>query len=202
MAFIDTVPASTTDASVLAMYRRQQEHWGYLPNYAKVFSHRPEVLVRWGRLLAEIRRHLPPREFELATLVAAHALGNSACALAHARALRDDFSHTQLIAILTEPRPDCLGPAEQALVAFARQVAVDATAVTAADVAALRKVGFSDAQVFDLAATVAGRVFFTRLLDALGVLPDRGSACFPPALLEHLLVGRQPDTAAEERLPG
>ena len=56
MAFIDTIPAQQSTGEVKTMYERQQSAYGYVPNYAKVFSHRPEVLARWGRLLAEIRR--------------------------------------------------------------------------------------------------------------------------------------------------
>ena len=81
MAFIKTVRASEATGETLDMYERQQEHWGYVPNYAKVFSHRPEVMARWGRLLAEIRRPSEDARYEMATFVAAREMKNSSCSL-------------------------------------------------------------------------------------------------------------------------
>ena len=69
MPFIDTISPAESQDEVRAMYQRQQESWGFVPNYAKIFSHRPEVLVRWGRLLAEIKRPMDKRRFELVTFV-------------------------------------------------------------------------------------------------------------------------------------
>ena len=57
---------------------RQQSAWGYIPNYAKAFSLRPEVLARWGQLQAEIRRPMDNRRFELVTYAAALELRISA----------------------------------------------------------------------------------------------------------------------------
>ena len=54
MSFIDTIPPATAVGATAAMYRRQKAAWGYVPNYAKVFGHRPEVMARWDALLAEI----------------------------------------------------------------------------------------------------------------------------------------------------
>ena len=88
MSFIATIAPDAADGETAEMYRRQQANWGFVPNYAKVFSHRPEIMARWGALLAEIKRPMDPRRFELVTFAAAHALGNTACALAHGKALR------------------------------------------------------------------------------------------------------------------
>lgn len=74
MAFINTIPPSRSEGAVREMYERQQAHYGYVPNYTKVFSHRPDVMARWGKLLAEIRRPMDDRMFELATFAAAHEL--------------------------------------------------------------------------------------------------------------------------------
>ena len=46
MAFIKTVPTTEAQGDVLAMYERQEGEWGYVPDYAKVFCHRPEVMER------------------------------------------------------------------------------------------------------------------------------------------------------------
>ena len=201
MAFIRTIDPADAQGAVAALYQRQQSAWGYVPNYAKVFSERPEVLARWGQLLAEIKRPMDMRRFELVTFVAAHALNNSACALAHGRKLREFFSDADIVALAAGRPVAALSEAEAAMLRFARQVARDAAGVTAAQVRELRALGVSDAEIFDLAATAAGRAFFAKLLDALGVEADSPFLALDAALREPLTVGRAIDTRPVETLP-
>ena len=195
MSFIRTIAPAEAPQGVAEMYRRQQQAWGYVPNYAKAFCHRPELMARWAALLAEARRPLDRRRFELVTFAAAHELGNSACTLAHGRALRPYFGDDEIVAIAEGRAGTSLTDAERAMLRFARQVARDAAAITADDVAALAAHGFSDAEVFDIATTAAARAFFTKILDAMGVLPDAPLGELPAPLRAALVVGRPIDTA-------
>jgi len=201
MTFIRTLSPDEADGVVAAMYLRQQAAWGFVPNYAKVFSHRPEVLARWGQLLAEIRRPMSPRRFELVTFAAAHELRHSACTLAHGKKLREFLVDDDIIALAAGRIGGALTDAEQAMVAFAREVARDASRITSTQVQALNAKGFSDAEVFDIAATAAGRAFFTKLLDALGVEPDSPFLELEPALREALTVGRAIDPRPVVTMP-
>lgn len=201
MSFISTTRPDAAQGAVADMYRRQQASWGHVPNYAKVFSHRPEVLARWGQLLAEIRRPMDKRRFELVTFAAAHELGNSPCVLAHGRALLEFFDAGQVAALAQDRLHDVLDPAEQALVDFARQVAADASRVDADHIDTLRQHDFSDAEIFDVAAAVAGRAFFTKLLDALGVQADSVSLAMDRRLRAALAVGRPIDSTPVVRMP-
>jgi uncharacterized peroxidase-related enzyme len=193
MTFISTTPPNAARDAVADMYRRQQSSWGYVPNYAKVFSHRPEVLARWGQLLAEIRRPMDRRRFELVTFAVAHEIGNSACALAHGRALREFLRDDEIISIAEGRTANALGEAEHALVRFARQIAADASRVNASDVETLKRAGFADDEIFDVAAAAAGRAFFTKLLDALGVRADAPFLALDAPLRNALTVGRPID---------
>jgi len=201
MAFIETTPPRDADGALAEMYARQQASWGFVPNYAKVFCHRPEAMARWGQLLAEIKRPMDKRRFELVTFAAAHELRHSPCTLAHGKALRPYFSDAEIVAIGEGRVEGLLTPAEQAMVAFARRVAHDAAAVTGPEVAGLRAHGFGDAEIFDIAAAVAGRAFFTKLLDALGVQPDAPFAAVSEAFGHRLAVGRPIDTAPVATMP-
>jgi uncharacterized peroxidase-related enzyme len=201
MPFIKTTQPADADDAVRAMYARQQAAWGYIPNYAKVFCYRPEVMARWGKLLAEIKRPMELRTFELVTFVAAHELRNTACTLAHGKALREFFSDEQIVAIAAGKFDGVLDDAETALVRFARQIAKDASRVTAGQVQALREFGYSDAEIFDVAATVAGRALFTKLLDGLGVEPDAPFRGLAAAFREPLAVGRPIDVREPVSLP-
>jgi uncharacterized peroxidase-related enzyme len=201
MTFIVTTPPEAARDDVAAMYRRQQDSWGYVPNYARVFSHRPEVMARWGMLLAEIKRPMDRRRFELATFAAAHALRSSACALAHGRLLREFFDDEALVAIAEQREHEVLSGPEQALVRFARQVARDASQVTDEQVASLKAHGLGDSEIFDIVAAVAARSFFCLVLDGLGVQMDSSFLARDEPLRRAFTVGRPIDTAPPVRLP-
>jgi len=202
MAFIKTIPASEARDTVLAMYMRQESAWGYVPDYAKIFCYRPELMTRWGQLLAEVKRPVDARRLELVTFAAAHELRHSSCSLAHGAALAKIIGEDAVIAIATDRHTDALTDAERAIVRFARRVARDAGKITAGEVAALRKIhGLADAEIFDIAAIAASRAFFTKLLDALGSEPDMEFTGMRKELRQTLTVGRPIAGRPAERLP-
>jgi len=190
MSYIKTIPVNTAEGPVREMYARQQEAWGYVPNYAKSFSHRPAVMERWGRLLAELKRPMDKRMFELITFSAAHELRHSPCSLAHGNALRAFFSVDDIKAIAAQQPCEVVTDAEWEMMRFSRRVARDASTVTADDVQRLKDEGFGDADIFDIAAVSAGRAFFTKVLDAVGSLPDAGFMAIEENLRPHLTTGK------------
>jgi uncharacterized peroxidase-related enzyme len=201
MPFIKTIAPGDATGDVRAMYERQQSSWGFVPNYAKVFSHRPEVLARWGQLQAEIRRHIDPRRFELLTFAAAVELRSSACALVYGKALTAFLDADDVRTLLDGGVVDSLTDAERAMMAFARKVARDASRITSGDVDALKAHGFSDAEVFDIVAAAAGRAFFTKILDGLGVEPDAAFRDMEEGLRQSLTIGRPIDHRVPETMP-
>lgn len=199
MAFIETIPAAKSDGEVRRMYERQEGAWGYVPSYAKVFCHRPEVMARWGKMLAEIKRPADPRRLELVTFAAACELKHSSCSLAHGNALAKIIGKEAVIALANGGDSDVLTDAERAMMQFARHVARDASRITSGEVAALKEVhGFTDAEVFDIAAIAASRSFFTKLLDALGSEPDAPFMQMDDDLRRALTVGRPISSAPLE----
>jgi uncharacterized peroxidase-related enzyme len=198
LSFIETTPLEEAEGAVREMYERQQGAWGYVPNYAKSFSHRPEVMARWGKLLAELRRPMDDRTFELITFAAAHEMKHTSCSLAHGNALTPFFSNEEICAIANQQPVESVTEAEHEMMRFSRKVARDASTITEADVQRLKDHGLNDADVFDVAATAAGRAFFTKVLDAVGSLPDAGFMSLDENLRAHLVVGRPIDTAEDE----
>lgn len=200
MPFIATVAPALATGEVRSMYERQQASWGYVPDYAKAFSHRPEVLARWGKLLAEIRRPMSDRRFELVTFATALELRNSACAFAHGKNLTRFFPVDSVRAMAEGGEVPDLAEDERALMAFARKLARDAASVTQEDVDGLRAQGLGDEEIFDVVATAAGRAFFTKLLDGLGVLGNAPAGTPEIGLEAVLTIGRPLDRSAPERL--
>lgn len=200
MAFIDTIPARDADADVREMYARQQAHYGYVPSYAKVFSHRPEVMRRWAELQAGIKRHMDKRRFELVTFAAAHELKSTLCSLAHGKVLAELLSVDDVHSLAGGHAPGSLSGAEVAMVEFARKVARDASAVTREDVQRLKRLGFSDAEVFDITATAAARSFWTKVIESLGAEADTRFGQIDGGLKQCLMVGRTVEFVDPDRL--
>ena len=190
MAFIKAIRPREATGAVREMYQRQEDHWGFVPNYAKLFSHRPEALARWGRLLAELRRPADDRRFELVTFVVAYELKHSVCSLEHGKELARHIGTDSVLAIANQREADVLPAMEVAIVRFARAIAGDAAAVTAGRVKALKDHGITDEEIFDIAAIAAGRSFFTKLLDGLGCEPDAAYMALDSELRRALTVGR------------
>jgi uncharacterized peroxidase-related enzyme len=201
MAFIRTIPANEADGDVREMYARQQERWGYVPNYAKLFSHRPGLMKYWGAMQEEIRRQLDPRRYELVTLAVASTLRSSACSLVHGTELAGYYSETEIKAIVRGGTLSELSAADQAMIIFARKIAVDAASVTAGDIARLQSHGFSDTEIFDIVSVAAARAFFTKMLDGLGSEADSVFLKVNDTLRKALVVGRPIDYRHPETLP-
>lgn len=203
MPFINTVSPKDATGAVRALYERQQGGWGFVPNYARAYCHRPEIMTLWADLQRGIRSHVEPRRFELATLAAALALRSSYCSLAHGKALSTWYSTDEIRAIVTggEAAAAVLTEAEIAMMGFAAKAATSPWRVTAGEVAALKQHGFSDAEVFDIAAVATARAFFSGLAEALGAEADASFLELDESLRELLTVGRPIDFRPPERLP-
>lgn len=199
--FIEAVPPSDASGAVQAMYRRVQQRIGYVPNWAKAFSLRPEVMDGWSALLEPIRSAMTVRRFELVTFAAARAVGSSYCALAHGSVLAAKVLGPEGAAAVALGEADGpIAPAERAVMAFAAKVAARSETVTSEDIDELRSHGLDDREIFDVAAAAAARCFFARLLDALGAEADPSFRSLRPELRDALVVGRPISSAPEERV--
>lgn len=190
MAFIQTISPNDARDDVHAMYERQREHYGYVPSYAEVFCYRPEIMRLWAQLQSGIKRHMNKRRFELVTFVAAHTLRSTLCSLAHGKALTEFLSAADVRAIALGETPSSLTAGEAAMIDFARKVARDASAVTAEDVHRLEQIGFTAAEIFDIAATAAARAFWTKVIESLGVEADAPFRKMDASFRDALAVGR------------
>jgi uncharacterized peroxidase-related enzyme len=192
MAFIDTIRPADARGEVRDMYAQEEQDWGFVPDYARAFCHRPGVMDRWSALLTEIRRPVDLKRIELATFAAAFESRHSPCSLAHGAKLASMIGKEAVLAIAAGREDEVLNPTDLAVYRYARQVARDASQITAADIDELRHLhDLSDAEIFDIAANAASRCFFTKLLDGLGVDADSGFLDMDTELREALTVGRR-----------
>jgi uncharacterized peroxidase-related enzyme len=190
--FIETIAEDEATGATADYYRHQRDAWGFLPDYAGAFSHRPAVAEAWNRLNLTIRGAMDRRRFELATIAAARAVRNTYCTTAHSKFLRDICGdEASLHRIAEAPHGETLEGADRAVYQFAAKVATDAASVQQEDIDELRAAGLSDVDIADVVYAAAARCFFTRILDGLGAQLDAQTAqTFDPALYASMVVGR------------
>jgi uncharacterized peroxidase-related enzyme len=158
-------------------------------NMELAFAERPDVYAAWGQLLGAIKANMDLRRYELATLAAARRLRSSYCSLAHGKVLLQDFGEP-VREIALDHRAAGLDDVDVAVMDLAERVAEDATSIGDADLQRLRDLGLADAEIMDVVLAAAVRCFFSKTLDALGVLPDAFYRELDPELREALVVGR------------
>jgi uncharacterized peroxidase-related enzyme len=191
MPYLQTVPPEEAAGEVKAMYDKDLAVQGYVANYTRAFSVRPEVLQGWLSLKDAITSGMDPRLYELATVAAATAIRSSYCSLVHGRILATSYYPAdKVVSIAADDTGDALDAADAAVVRFARKVAEDAEQITQEDIDELRGRGFSDADVFNIILAAAARCFFSKVLDASGTLPDAALHDMPDQLRSALTVGR------------
>ena len=77
-----------------------------------------------------------------------------------------------------------------AVMDLAEHVVDDATSIGDDDLRPLRALGLSETEIMDVVLAASARCFFSKTLDALGVLPDASYAALEPDVREALVVGR------------
>jgi alkylhydroperoxidase family enzyme len=92
--------------------------------------------------------------------------------------------------IALDHRTAGLDEVDVAVMDLAERVVDDATSIGDDDLRPLRDLGLSDAEIMDVVLVAAARCFFSKTLDALGVLPDARYAELDPAVRDALVVGR------------
>lgn len=190
MSLIKTIPEDQASTLTREQYENALASLGYVPNYVKVFSARPEVYEAWTSLISTIRSHLRLRRYELVTFAAAMALDCSYCMLAHGATLRKNFfTLEQMLAIIKDFRTAGLSPEEVALMSFARKITLQAHQVNEKDYEELRIFGLKDEEILDVVLACTARNFFSKTLLAVDATPDKVYAELEPELLQELSLG-------------
>ena len=158
-------------------------------NYERAFAERPDVLAAWVQLNSAVKAGMDLRRYELATLAAARRLRSSYCCLAHGSVLAQKFGEP-VREIALDHRAAGLDEVDVAVMDLAERVVEDATSIGDDDLRPLRSLGLSEAEIMDVVLAASARCFFSKTLDALGVLPDASYAALDPGVREALVVGR------------
>src|SRR5947209_6209083 len=74
VTYIESVSEAAAAGPVAAMYETDEAVFGFLPNFTRGFSLRPEVYAAWRQLNGAIKTGMDLRRYELATIAAARRL--------------------------------------------------------------------------------------------------------------------------------
>ncbi|HEY9012457.1 MAG TPA: alkylhydroperoxidase [Devosia sp.] len=182
--YLKTVSDQEATGEMAEMFAAERAGMGMVMNATRCWSARPDMLVPIERLLHQMRDgfSLGLVNFRLITLIAAKNVPSSYCSHVYFRTLSKALGRDKVLAIYRDFRNAGLTDAEVAMLAYAEQIAIDASKITEADIDNLRSHGFSDLNIADIALAASYRSFMSRYFDAVG------AACEPTFLDEDLEV--------------
>lgn len=182
------------DDDVRRMFDTDLSLQGYVANLTRLWAHDPDALgaLSWVLKRTTDAAGLDVRERSVVVTATAAALGDSYCSLSFGSKLAASAGTDAAVGVVFgDDRP--LTSRERALAAWARSVVRDPSATSAAQVDALRAVGFDDEQIFAITVFVALRLAFSTVNDALGAAPDEELAARAPRELRVAVgYGRRP----------
>lgn len=163
-----------------------QEKSGFVPNVFLALARRPEefrAFFAYHDALMEKNTGLTKAEREMIVVATSGANRCQYCVVAHGAILRIRAKHP-LVAdqVAINYRKADITPRQRAMLDFAMKVALESHAVEDADYEALRAQGFSDDDIWDIAAIAAMFAMSNRLANAFSIRPND----------EFYLLGRVP----------
>ena len=163
-----------------------QEKAGFVPNVFLAFAHRPDefrAFFAYHDALMEKESGLTKAEREMIVVATSAANQCQYCVVAHGAILRVRAKNP-LIAdqVASNYRKADLTPKQKAMLDFAMKVSQQAQEVSDADLVALRAHGFTDEDIWDIAAVSAFFALSNRMANFTSMRPNE----------EFYLLGRVP----------
>ncbi|MBR0657061.1 peroxidase-related enzyme [Plastoroseomonas arctica] len=153
-----------------------QEKSGFIPNVFLMLAHRPEefrAFMAYHDTLMDKREGLTKAEREMIVVAVSAANQCQYCVIAHGAILRIRAKNP-LIAeqVASNWRKADITARERAMLGFAMKVTHAANETSDADHAALREAGFSDDEIWDIAAIAAFFGMSNRLANVTSLRPN------------------------------
>lgn len=173
--YLQTIAEADATGEIADIYNHEIAQRGFVMEATKCWTFRPDLLPLYETFSASIRAQfsLGSRGWRLITFIAAKQIPSTYCSHVYARLLTAELgSKEQVLALQRDYRAAGLGARDVAMLAYAEQIAIDASKITPADIDALRAIGFSDVEIGDIALCASWRCFLSRFFDATGASPE------------------------------
>lgn len=191
--FLETTDETQAEGRVAEIYAAQRRQLGFVMAAARCMTTRADLLPAYTDFLETIREgfSLGPRAWRLITLIAARETRSTYCSHVYGKQLLADLGSPQaVLAVQRDFRTAGLDDRDVAMLSYAETIARDASQVDKDDIEALRRVGFSDLEISDIALCAAFRCFVSRYFDAVGAGPEAAFLDEDPTFREAMTVGR------------
>ena len=167
---------ATLPDDMRAMIVAVQEKSGFVPNIFLALAHRPaefRAFFAYHDALMEKEGGLTKAEREMIVVATSAANQCQYCVVAHGAILRIRAKDPLIADLLAANwRKSPLSARERAMLGFALKVTERAQEITEADRQSLRDAGFSDDEIWDIAAIAAFFGLSNRLVNAFDVPPN------------------------------
>jgi uncharacterized peroxidase-related enzyme len=190
--FLKTVDPAEATGEVAEIYAHEEATMGVVMEATRCWTTRPEVLPLFDQFSQGIKKNfsLGTRGWRLITLIAAKQVPSSYCSHVYAQTLGRELGKATVLAIQRDYRNAGLSTRDVAMLAYAEQVARDASKITHAHIDALRAEGFTDVEISDIALCASLRSFVSRFYDATGASPEPQFIDDDPVFRAAMTVGK------------
>lgn len=191
--FLQTVSPDEATGEIAKIYQHEAATRGFVMEATRCWTTRPEVLPLFEQFSEGLKANfsLGLRGWRLITFIAAKQVPSTYCSHVYASVLtRELGSKEQVLALRNDYRQAGLSDKDVAMLAYAEQIARDASQITAADIERLRQVGFSDVEISDIALCASFRCFVSRFFDATGAGPEPAFIDPDPQFRAAMTVGK------------
>ncbi len=158
------------------MFGKARERIGFVPNVFRTYAFRPQRLRLWFAHFKSVHEPTPQlsaADREMIAVVVSMAPGCLYCLVAHGAALREALGDGVLGDRTTyDWRRAGLDERRRAICAFAEKLTVRPREVEESDLDALRRVGLTDEEVWDVAEVASMYNFTNRMAMATNMLPN------------------------------
>src|SRR6266403_2132396 len=153
-----------------------QEKSGFIPNVFLVLAHRPDefrAFFAYHDALMEKSGNLTKGEREMIVVATSNANQCQYCVIAHGAILRIRAKNPMIAdQIAVNYRKADITPRQRAMLDFAMKVSLDAGTISEQDFAAIAGHGFSDDDIWDIAAIAAFFALSNRMANVTGMRPN------------------------------
>jgi uncharacterized peroxidase-related enzyme len=163
-------------AEVLALWQPSLEKLGFVPNVLRLYALRPSRLLAWNAWYDEAMKGesgLSKAEREMIAVVVSVANDCAYCIAAHSAALRKLTKDPGLAdQVASDHRQAAIPERLKAALDYAVKLTLQPSAMTEADVDELRRAGWTDEDVMDVAEVTGLFNMSNRLASGLGWAPN------------------------------
>ncbi len=191
--YLKTVTADEATGEIAESYAGEIASMGLVMEATSCWTARPDMLGPVEHLLHHIRDgfSLGLLNFRLITLIAAKHIPSSYCSHMYFRSCSKLMDREQVLAVQRDYRNAGLTPQQVEMLAYAEQIARDASKITEANIDRLRAVGLTDVNIADIALAASFRSFMSRYFDAVGATVEPQFLDADPEVREQLAVGKR-----------